>query len=187
MDRVKVESLKYDGALHRWWNAWLLLGPGTPPAGTPVPPRGLGRVWVGWMEAGGLVTEGSGRTWVGRDAMFLIFWPGKWYNSLVWTARDGNRFYCNIGTPPVWDEGGVIRYTDLDLDLMVFPNGFWRVQDRDEFSQHREHYGYPPEIVSGAEAGLQELVRLRQQHRGPFAAESVRWLRRLLAFVQGKD
>ena len=186
MHRVKVESLKYSGTMHRWWSAWLLQGPEGPAAGAPPAPRALGRVWVGWTEAGGVVTEGSGRTWVGRDPMFLLFWPGRWYNSLVWTAGDGNRFYCNISTPPVWDADGVIRYTDLDLDLMVFPNGFWRVQDRDEFNVHKERYAYPPEVIAHAEAGLQELIRLRQQRRGPFAPESVHWLRQLLAVTRGE-
>lgn len=136
---------------------------------------------MGWSEAGGVITEGSGRTWTGRDPMFLLFWPDRWYNALVWTAGDGVRWYCNITTPPTWDSSGLIRYTDLDLDLMVFSNGYWRVLDRDEFNTHRARYGYPPEVVQGAEAGLAELIQLRQHRKGPFAPASIAWLQALLA------
>ena len=48
----------------------------------------------------------------------------------------------------------MLSYVDLDLDLIAYEDGTYRIDDEDEFLAHQRQYDYPPEIVERARAEL---------------------------------
>ncbi len=64
-------------------------------------------------------------------------------------------WYCNVCYPPEIVDGE-IRYVDLALDLLVYPDGTQQVLDEDEF----ESLNLPPEVEEQALRALEELKRL---------------------------
>lgn len=60
---------------------------------------------------------------------------------------DGSiRHYCNNGLIPQLDED-VIKFIDLDLDLVADVGGEWRLVDEEEFEENRVRFGYPDDVV----------------------------------------
>ena len=69
------------------------------------------------------------------DRFVENYYPERWYN--IYEIHDRlddhlRGWYCNVTYPPEI-ERGVIRYIDLALDLLVFPDGRQLVLDEDEF------------------------------------------------------
>lgn len=105
------------------------------------------------------------------------YWARRHYNLCVmwrpdWTPRC---LYVNIATPATWGDG-VVRFVDLDLDVM------WRaewpaaqVDDADEFEEHRVTMGYPPRLVAQAREALDEVLGLCARQEGPFRPASYGW------------
>lgn len=89
------------------------------------------------------------------DRFVETFYLDRWYNIFEMHDRDDDQlkgWYCNIGYPAK-QEGQVISYIDLALDLLVYPDGKQLLLDEDEFAE----LDLPPEIRSKAIAALDEL------------------------------
>jgi len=100
----------------------------------------------------------------------VYFWRDRWFN-VFRLSRPGctaSLWYCNITTPPVFN-GCELGYVDLDLDIVLRPDGCIELLDADEFSLHREKYGYPQDVVRQAEAAVQEVSALARQRAFPFS------------------
>ena len=70
------------------------------------------------------------------DLFFEAYYWDRWFNIYeVYDGRDEalKGWYCNI-TYPAEMNSNEIRYRDLALDLLVYPNGQQVVLDEDEFS-----------------------------------------------------
>ena len=110
------------------------------------------RAGVAHPGAYGFVTLDPGDVFIER------YWFHRWFN--IFTIYDGEgRFkgwYANISTPITFD-GETIRYTDLDLDLWVWPDRRFIVLDEDEFAR-RVEAEMPPSVVAQARAGLADLL-----------------------------
>ncbi len=69
------------------------------------------------------------------DRFVEAYFFERWYNVFEIYDRDDGRlkgWYCNV-TMPIEVDGGDLRYVDLALDLLVFPDGRQLVLDEDEF------------------------------------------------------
>jgi protein associated with RNAse G/E len=109
----------------------------------------------------GTLEHTAGRSYVTfapGDTLLERYWPRRWYNIFSLYDRAGlfKGWYANICTPIAFD-GQTIRYTDLDLDLWVWPDRHFLVLYEDEFSRRVERE-MPPAIVDRARAGLAELL-----------------------------
>ena len=156
---ITVRALKYDGAEYRRWSGTL-----------------RGRV------AGGIVIEAvfsavvEGRTpFFGGDRAVEWFWSDRGYNVIAGYAPDGalRALYCNICAPAefvVGDDGPELRFLDLDLDVLVRPDGACVVTDEDEFARNAERYGYPLPVREGARASVAALLDAVRARRPPFDA-----------------
>ncbi len=71
------------------------------------------------------------------DRFVEVYYTDRWYNIFEIYDRDDERlkgWYCNVSLPAqVSDQE--IRYVDLALDLLVYPDGRQLVLDEDEFDQ----------------------------------------------------
>ncbi len=69
------------------------------------------------------------------DRFVELFYTDRWYNILEMHDVDDDRlkgWYCNV-TKPAEVVGGEVRYVDLALDLLVYPDGRQLALDEDEF------------------------------------------------------
>jgi hypothetical protein len=86
--------------------------------------------------------------------------------------------YVDMTTPPFWD-GRVIRAVDLDLDVIRMQSGHVYVDDEDEFAEHQVELGYPPEVISLAEASRDLVHTAILAEDPPYDGSHERWQRLL--------
>ena len=92
------------------------------------------------------------------------FYVNRWYNYFRFQQPDGSlrNYYINICMPPVICER-TVDYVDLDIDLIVWPDGRWQTLDLEEFDENRSKFNYPNEVSTRAIETLKELEVLVQQ------------------------
>jgi protein associated with RNAse G/E len=97
------------------------------------------------------------------------FWLDRWYNVFRFERSNGDlrNFYCNINLPPKFS-GTELDYIDLDIDLIVWPDGRVVTLDEDEFEQNAAKFGYPTEIREHTFNTLGELRALIARREFPF-------------------
>jgi len=97
------------------------------------------------------------------------FWTDRWYNVFNFREPDGSpkAIYSNIAMPAKIADG-VIDYIDLDIDVILWPDGRLEVLDRDDFERNSVAYGYPTEVKQAAEDALQEVLELAGRREFPF-------------------
>ncbi|RSL32564.1 DUF402 domain-containing protein [Salibacterium salarium] len=166
--KIEIQSYKHNGTLHRVWEETLIL-------------QGTSKEIIGANDRI-FVQESNGRTWRTREPAICYFHKDKWFNMIGMVRYDGIHFYCNIGTPFVWDEEA-LKYIDYDLDIKVFPDMTYHILDEDEYEDHKVKMGYPPEIQTKVLEALEELQSWIYQRKGPFAPQFVeKWYERFLFF-----
>ncbi len=103
-----------------------------------------------------------------EDALTERYWFGRWYNIFALYDEAGvlKGWYANICTPISFD-GRTIRYTDLDLDLWVWPDHRYRVLDEEEFAA-RVVPVMPEAVIRKARAALETLIRDAEGERTLF-------------------
>jgi hypothetical protein len=73
------------------------------------------------------------------DRFIEGYYENRWYNVFEIHGRDDGSlkgWYCNVAFPAEIEES-TIRYVDLALDLLVYPDGRQLVLDEDEFAELR--------------------------------------------------
>jgi len=113
------------------------------------------------------ITESDGRSYKTKEPAIIIFYRDNWFNIMGQLKSHGLFYYCNIASPFVIDNG-IIKYIDYDLDLRVFPDGGFRVLDRNEYNYHKKVMGYSNEIDVIVKSELSKLIEWKKGLRGPF-------------------
>jgi predicted RNA-binding protein associated with RNAse of E/G family len=103
---------------------------------------------------------------------------GRWFSVSRMFGADGVMlcWYVNFERPPAW-RGDGWDTCDLELDLMVEPDGSWRWKDEDEY-EHGRRLGLitDPEHKAVQQA-RDEAVAMIEAHSGVFAESTEeRWL-----------
>lgn len=118
------------------------------------------------------ITEDDGRSYQTKEPAILFFYKKRWFNVIGQLKKYGLFYYCNIATPYLI-ENGIIKYIDYDLDLRVFPDGGFRVLDRNEYDYHRKIMHYPHELNVILRNELTSLIDMKRENSGPFKPELV--------------
>ena len=144
---VRVDSLKFDGRLHRSWPARLVRRDGTLFVLEGVFETEVRHQMLGTIPAGTLSTE--------------FYWTDRWYSIFIFRAPTGalRYCYCNVNRPAEFD-GRTLRFVDLDIDVLVAPDFSYTVLDEDEFEANAAAYAYPEELRVRARGALAQLLRL---------------------------
>lgn len=98
------------------------------------------------------------------DRFIEYYYDNRWYNVFEVHAREDGRFkgwYCNISSPAEITERH-IKYRDLALDLLVYPDGRQVILDEEEFSL----LTLDPKLRAGAQGALTELQNAFNQKVG---------------------
>ena len=86
---------------------------------------------------------------------YEFYWLDRWYNVFRFHEPDGQlrNYYCNISLPPRF-ESSLLEYVDLDIDLLVWPDGNVEVLDREEFQANVARFNYPAEVLTKVDETL---------------------------------
>lgn len=155
---VTINSRNFDGTIRRSWNCALLEAN----AGS--------LVFVGVFEIDvshpdlGEISRGT--------ISYEYYWLDRWYNVFCFLEPDGRfrNYYCNINMPPAFT-GGVLDYVDLDIDVVVWPDGNFQILDEAEYEQHATRYSYPAFVKNNAASALAEVLDLIRSHQLPALRE----------------
>ncbi len=113
------------------------------------------------------ITEDDGSKHKTKEPAIIFFYKNKWFNILAQMKKDGTYYYCNIATPFIIEEGA-LKYIDYDLDLRVYPDGRFKILDRNEYNYHKKIMKYSDEIDRICNESLQELIKIKKENTGPF-------------------
>jgi protein associated with RNAse G/E len=161
-DLVRVIYLKYDGSPHRSYPAQLL---GADETGT----------WLGVTQGTPALIDGD-RAAV-RDEPYVLLVPHDgWWTAMFNAAPRRTEVYCDVTTPATWTGDVEVTMVDLDLDVRRRRWGDIELLDEDEFEQHSQRYGYPPEVVERATQASHWLVTALGDGTEPFASSFHAWL-----------
>ena len=115
------------------------------------------------------IRERDGRIHITNEPAVLFFYKNNWFNIIGQLKSFGLFYYCNIASPYIIEDN-IIKYIDYDLDLRVFPDGGFKVLDRNEYNYHKKIMNYPKiiDVIVGKE--LTKLIDMKRKNMGPFAA-----------------
>ncbi len=113
------------------------------------------------------VIENDGRSHYTKEPAIIFFYKHNWFNIIAQFKDFGLFYYCNIASPYLIDEG-TIKYIDYDLDLRVFPDGGYRVLDRNEYKYHKKIMNYTKELDLIINKELEKLIKMKNNGEGPF-------------------
>lgn len=155
-DAIIVQSLKYDGRVHREWRARLV-------------ERGASLIVVE-----GVFEEEVKHPLLGTIARGTVsteyYWTDRWYSIFRFGEPRGGRlrnYYGNVNRPAEFD-GRVLTFVDFDIDVLVAPDYTYRVLDEDEFAAHAARYEYSREVLERVPRALAELIELIERREFPF-------------------
>ena len=113
------------------------------------------------------ITESEGSTHKTKEPAVMFFYKKRWFNVLAQLKKQGLFYYCNIATPYLLDDN-VIKYIDYDLDLRVFPDGGYRILDKNEYNYHKKIMHYSNELDEIIKSELESLIEMKKNNEGPF-------------------
>ena len=131
--------------------------------------------WVGQRSGWRSARPGRDVT-VDVDNLTLISPSGEWAATFN-PAPASYAIYIDIAWDVRW-QGGSPTAIDMDLDVIRARDGrgIW-IDDRDEWEEHRVHYGYPLDIVTRLEQVALDLERAVTEEGAPFdTATAAHWL-----------
>ncbi len=152
---IRVDSLKFDGRLHRSWPARLVRQTGALVVLEGVFETEVSHALLGRIQAGTFSTE--------------YYWTDRWYSVFRFREPTGRlrNYYCNVNRPAEFD-GDVLSFVDLDIDVLVAPDFSHTVLDEDEFEAHAAEFGYDEPLRARVRESLSELLRLLEARAFPF-------------------
>lgn len=158
-DVLTIHCYKHDGKLHRTWDEATILD-----------------VQDDLLVCGNnktTVSESDGRVHQTNEPAILFFYKKRWFNIIGQLKSQGLFYYCNIATPYLIEDN-IIKYIDYDLDLRVFPDGAFRVLDRNEYKYHSKLMNYPKELDVILKRELTELINMKKNKVPPFTKETIK-------------
>ena len=150
---LKIHCYKHNGRIHRTWNDAIVLDDKEE-----------------YLVCGNhktTVTEKDGTIHKTKEPAVLFFYKKNWFNVFAQLKKPGLFYKCNIATPYLIDDG-IIKFIDYDLDLKVFPDGGFRVLDRNEYKYHKKIMKYSEDLDRILQAELTNLINIKRAEEGPF-------------------
>lgn len=152
-DKLEIHCYKHNGKIHRTWDEAVVLD-----------------ITEDYLVCGNnqtKVTENDGRTHRTKEPAIIFFYKNSWFNVIAQFKEFGLFYYCNIASPYLLD-GKIIKYIDYDLDLRVFPDGGFRVLDKNEYKYHKRIMNYSEDLDLVINKELDKLIEMKNKNEGPF-------------------
>jgi protein associated with RNAse G/E len=152
---VTVCARKFDGRLHREWQARLVAQVDSLLIVEGVFETEIRHPQLGHIAPGTLSTE--------------YYWTDRCYSVFRFREPAGalRNYYCNINLPAEFD-GRVLTFIDLDIDVLVAPDFSLRILDEEEFASNAARYDYPADVRNSVSRALAELLGVIERREYPF-------------------
>ncbi|MFV0275561.1 MAG: DUF402 domain-containing protein [Bacilli bacterium] len=157
-DVLKIQCYKHDGCVHKVWNEAVILDET--------------KDYIVCANNKTEVLKVDGSVWKTKEPSISFFYKDNWFNVIGQIKRNGIYYYCNIASPYVISEN-VIKYIDYDLDLRVFPDGGFKILDRNEYNLHKRIMNYSKDIDFVVNTELQTLIQIVKNKQLPFKEEII--------------
>jgi protein associated with RNAse G/E len=154
-DLAKINARKYDGSIHRSWQAKL-----------------IEETSAYWLFEGvfdsqvrhsdlGIIEKGT--------ISYEYYFKNAWFNVFRFHQPTGEfrNFYCNLNLPPTF-ENNILDYVDLDLDILVGKDFQIRLLDEKEFDDNSKKFLYGKETIEGVGRSLKIVLNLIESREFPF-------------------
>ncbi|MCQ2792190.1 MAG: DUF402 domain-containing protein [Bacilli bacterium] len=128
---LQIQAYKHDGSFHRLWSHGLVVRDDED--------------YIVEVSNRVRVIEANNHVWHTKEKAAFIFSKKEWFNVIVTHQDNGIRFYVNIASPTIVDQG-IIKFIDYDLDVKAFPDGYIKELDKNEFNFHAKQYNYSNEL-----------------------------------------
>ncbi|MDX6272370.1 MAG: uncharacterized protein QOD28_3593 [Acidobacteriota bacterium] len=152
---ITVCARKFDGRLHREWQARLVARVESLVIVEGVFESEIRHPQLGHIAPGTLSTE--------------YYWTDRCYSVFRFREPAGalRNYYCNINLPAEFD-GRVLTFIDLDIDVLVAPDFSLRILDEDEYASNAARYDYPADVRAAVPRALAELLARIERRDYPF-------------------
>ncbi len=170
-DVIKIHCYKHNGMIYKTWEKAIVLD--------------INDEYLVLGNNNVLVTKKDGRSWHTKEPAIMFFYKDRWFNIIAQLKTNGLFYYSNIASPYVIDNN-VIKYIDYDLDLRVFPDGSFRVLDRNEYNYHKKLMKYPLEIQEIIKYELTALIDMKRAGVNPFNKETIDYYNKIYQKI-GKE
>jgi len=147
LNEITVIARRFDGSVKRTWQCELISRETDRIKMVGVFDKTVEHADLGIIPAGTVSEE--------------YYYFDRWYNIFRFSTPDGSLIsrYCNINMPPTY-VNSVLEYVDLDLDVVLWPDGKIDILDREEFEANKISYGYPRHVIDSAEAALNNILKM---------------------------
>ncbi len=152
-EKLKIHCYKHNGKIHRIWEESVVL-----------------EETEEYIICGNYKTkviENDGRSHRTKEPAIIFFYKHNWFNIIAQFKDFGLFYYCNIASPYIFDED-TIKYIDYDLDLRVFPDGGYRILDKNEYKYHKKIMNYSEDLDLIINRELEKLINMKMKNEGPF-------------------
>ena len=157
-DTLAIHCYKHNGELYKTWDKAIILD--------------IKKDYIVLGNNNVLVTKSDGRVWRTKEPAIMFFYKERWFNVIAQLKENGLFYYCNIASPYIMDNR-ILKYIDYDLDLRVFPDGAFKILDRNEYNYHKKLMNYPKEINFIIKSELSSLIEEKKKNEYPFNKELV--------------
>lgn len=157
-ENLQIHCYKHNGKIHRIWDEAMVIEENED-----------------YLICGNYKTkviESDGRIHKTKEPAIIFFYKHNWFNIIAQFKSFGLFYYCNIASPYLLDDN-VIKYIDYDLDLRIFPDGGYRILDRNEYKYHKKIMNYSEDLDLILNKELEKLVEMKKNGIGPFNKEKV--------------
>ena len=113
------------------------------------------------------ITEADGRSHKTKETAIIFFFKKRWFHMTAQFKSNGLYYKADMASPFLIDNG-IIKYIDYDLDLKVFPDGEFRVLDRNEYKYHKKIMKYSENLDLILQSELTDLINMKRAEVGPF-------------------
>lgn len=155
---LQIQAYKHDGSFHRLWSHGLVVRDDED--------------YIVEVSTRVRVIESNNHVWHTKEKGVFICSKKQWFNTIATIQENGIRFYINIASPSIVDQG-FIKFIDYDLDVKAFPDGFIKELDKNEFKFHAKQLNYSEDLQKVLLDSFKQVQTMIQEKKEPFNEETV--------------
>ena len=118
------------------------------------------------------ITESDGRSHRTKETAIIFFFKKRWFHITAQLKQTGLYYKVDMASPFLIDDG-IIKYIDYDLDVKVYPDGEFRVLDRNEYKYHKKVMKYSEDLDLILQSELADVINMKRAEVGPFNEKNI--------------
>lgn len=100
---------------------------------------------------------------------YEYFFPDRWYNIFRFEEPSGTlrNWYCNITMPPEIADH-TVNYIDLDIDVLIWPDGSFKILDVEEYEENARKHDLSDDAREQVSLALTDILAAFRDEKFPF-------------------